>query len=98
MTWEIILKHLEDQKHWDAAIEFMQHTLEQYPDDMDAHMYMNFLLMNLLSKERYNRDKLKEYWNLTQDYFEESYSKFSNNAEFLFFMGQTAFMSIWFLV
>ncbi len=99
MSWKEKLRTLERQKEWDAAIELMIHTINHNPDDMDAYIYMNYLLMNLLVEEDHtsiDENKFAYYETLTKHYFDESYAKFSNNAEYLFFTATTAVMSEWF--
>ncbi len=99
MTWKETLRQLEYKKDWDTAIEFMQHVIHQNPDDMDAHIYMNFLLMNLLVEEDHSHlssNKLDYYARLARYYFDISYAKYSENAEYLFYTGITAVMSEWY--
>ena len=93
INWKKYLRILELDKQWDRAIEFMQITIEANPNDMDAYIYMNFLIMNLLSLENYNALKHDYYAELAKKYFDESYAKFSNNAEYLFCTGVTAIMN-----
>lgn len=96
MNWKTHLRKLELNKQWDQAIEFMQIIIEANPDDMYAYIYINFLLMNLLVEEDYDESKYNYYAKLTKKYFDESYAKFSNNAEYLFCSGITAVMSEWY--
>ena len=96
MSWKEKLGTLERQKEWDAAIELMINTINHDPGDMDAYIYMNFLLMNLLVEEEYDDNKHNYYKTLAKKYFDESYAKFSNHAEYLFFTATTAVMSEWF--
>lgn len=96
MDWKKRLSDLELNKQWDEAIIFMEKIIQENPNDIDAYICMNFLLMNLLIKEDYNRSKRDYYMTLTKKYFDESYKKFSENIEYLFFTGMTAFMSEWF--
>jgi hypothetical protein len=42
------LRKLELNKQWDQAIEFMQIIIEANPNDVDAYIYTNLLLINLL--------------------------------------------------
>ncbi len=96
MTWKEALRQLEYKKDWDTAIEFMQHVIHENPDDMDAYIYMNYLLMNLLVEEDHDCSKHAFYEKLTKHYFDISYAKYSENAEYLFFTALTAVMSEWF--
>ncbi len=99
MDWKKQLRIFELSKQWDKAIEFMQIVVEANPDDMDAYIYINFLLMNTLveaGSDSYDVDNRDYYAELAQKYFDESYAKFSDNAEYLFCTGVTAAMSEWY--
>ena len=63
---------------------------------MDAYLSMCYLLMNLLVEEDYNQSKHDFYANLCKKYFDESYARFHDNAEYLFYIGKIAFMSEWY--
>ena len=91
-VWKRQLKSLERSKEWDQAIEFMQTTISIYPDDMQTYIYTNFLFMNLLVNEKFDESKHDYYASLLKKYFDESYAKFSDNAEYLFCTGITAIM------
>jgi len=47
-------------------------------------------------KKKYYDSKEDEYEVLAKKYFKEGYAKFSDNAEFLFYVGVTAAMSEWY--
>ncbi len=95
MHWKQKLGTLEKQKKWDAAIELMIHVIDENSGSIDPYIYMNYLLMNLLVEEDYDNDKYSYYKLLIKKYFDESYAKFSDNAEYLFFTASTALMSEW---
>ncbi len=57
MEWKIQLCKLEKAKQWDKAITFMQKVITQKPDDIDAYLFMEYLLMNLLVEEDYDRSQ-----------------------------------------
>jgi len=96
MSWKVKLRELEEYKQWDKAIEFMQGIIKENPNNKDAYIFMNYLLMNLLVEEEYDRSKKESYMNLTKWYFDESYAKFSEDPEFLYITGKTAVMGPWF--
>jgi hypothetical protein len=58
MSWKKQLAGFEHRKEWDEAIELMQHVIAENSYDLDACLSMNYLLMNLLVEEDYNRRKL----------------------------------------
>lgn len=90
------LLRFEQAKNWDAAIELLQGAIASHPHDIDIYIAMNYLLMNLLVEEQYDSTKHDEYAALAKKYFDESYSRFSENPEYLFFTGITAVMSEWY--
>lgn len=96
MNWKTELKKLEQNKLWDTAIELLQHVINEEPNNMEAYINMNYLLMNLLVEEKHDESKHSHYEKLTMKYFIASYEKFSNNPEYLFFTGITACMSEWY--
>jgi len=96
MDWKQVLRKLEHSKYWDEAIEFMQDVIAKDPNNMDAYIAMNYLLMNLLVEENHDETKHDYYEILAKKYFDESYAKFSDNPEYLYFTGKTAGMSEWF--
>lgn len=94
-TWKKYLRALEQEKKWDDAIAFMEQTIQRYPNNKDTYIFMNFLLMNLLVEEDHDKSKHDYYEHLAKKYFDESYTKFSSDAEYLFFTALTAVMSEW---
>lgn len=96
MHWTKQLIALEQNKQWDEAIQFMESHLSNNPNDMDAYIAMNYLLMNLLVEEDYDETKTDYYEILIKHYFQESYAQFSHNPEYLYYTGRTAVMSEWY--
>ena len=96
MNWKEQLSKLEQSKNWKSAIAFMQETITQNSNSVDAYLSMNYLLMNLLVEEQYNSNDHNYYAGLLKKYFIESYAKFSDNPKFLFFIGKIACMSEWY--
>ncbi|MGB8467995.1 MAG: hypothetical protein WCE21_03235 [Candidatus Babeliales bacterium] len=99
MHWKEHLDRLEQEKQWDEAIAFMQQFIQENPNNMDAYMFMNYLIMNFIVEEDCDwndQPTVKRYATLAKWYFDESYAKFSNNAEYLYITAKTAVMSEWF--
>lgn len=98
MTWKEELRQLEYKEDWDTAIEYMGCVIQANPNGMDAYIYMNYLVMNLLVEENHNnlQHDLEYYAKLANHYFDISYAKYSENAEYLFYTGITAVMSEWY--
>jgi hypothetical protein len=95
MNWKEQLSKFEQVKDWKSAIALMEETIDNNMS-IDAYLSMNYLLMNLLVEEKYDSDDQNYYAGLLKKYFIESYAKFSNKAEFLFYIGHIACMSEWY--
>lgn len=96
MSWKKELEQLEHDKNWKAAIDLVKEVIKETPDDLDGYLSINYLLMNLLVEEDYERSKHDFYAGLLKKYFDDSNSKFFNNPEYLFYTGVTAYMSEWY--
>ncbi|GAA4789613.1 hypothetical protein GCM10023231_17020 [Olivibacter ginsenosidimutans] len=96
MDWKEQLSKLEQSKDWKSAIALIQETINQNSSSIDAYLSMNYLLMNLLVEEQYDPNGHDYYAGLLKKYFIESYAKFSNNPEYLFYIGQIACISEWY--
>lgn len=97
IEWKEQLAKYEETKNWDAAIEMMQEVIDSNPDNIDSYLLTNYLLMNLLVEEDHEFTKIEYYSGLLKKYFNESYVKFSQDPEYLFYTAITASMSEWFM-
>lgn len=88
MHWKNQLRQLEQLQEWDFAIDLMRQVIDEKLDELDAYLSMNYLLMNLLVEEKHDETKHDYYENLLERYFTELYTKFSTNAEYLFYTGK----------
>lgn len=96
MNWKKHLLKIEQSKDWKSAIVLMQRAISENDSGIDEYLSMNYLLMNLLVEEQYNPDEHDNYAGMLKNYFDESYAKFFNNPEYLFFIGKIACMSEWY--
>lgn len=96
MDWKDDLYKFEQENEWELSIELMVDVIHNNPDNMDAYLAINYLIMNILVEENYNKKKRAYYAGLLKKYFLDSYSKFSNNPEYLFYIGKIACMSEWY--
>lgn len=96
MYWREQLKQFEYRKDWESAIKLIQVVIDDTPNDMDGYLSVNYLLMDILVNEAYDNSKHDYYADLLKRYFLESYCKFSNNSEYLFYIGFIASMSEWY--
>ena len=96
MNWKEELISLEQNKNWKPAIELLEKTINDYANNLDVYLSINYLLMNILVEEDYSQSEHDYYSLLLKKYFDESYIKFYNNPEFLFFIGKIGCMSEWY--
>ena len=94
--WQHWIHLLVKVEKWDKAIAFMQEVIRQNPDDVDVYLLMEYLLMNLLVEEDYDRSKRNFYWGLALDYVDEGYERFSEHHEFLYYTGWIGCKSEWY--
>lgn len=96
-NWKTTLISLEHAKQWDKAITFLQGVIEQHPNDVDAAICMNYLMMNLLLEEQYDESKSNHYQDIAVKHFYTSYKKFNNDPGYLFCAGwMSTAMARWF--
>jgi hypothetical protein len=79
----------------ESAIELLQIAINNNPDNLDAYLQINYLIMDILVEEDFSKTEDEYFAGLLKKYFTESYSKFLNNAEYLFYTGITAHLSEW---
>ncbi len=95
MDWKELLLKFEESKDWTSAIDLMQRVVSKENASLDAYLSINYLLMNLVVEEQYDFSKQDYYLGLLKRYFNESYSIFLNNPEYLFFTSKIAVMAEW---
>lgn len=96
MNWKDKLRKYENNKKWKLAIELIQNVINEEPNNLDAYLSAIYLLMNILVEEDYDIKQHDYYAGLIKKYFIESYSKFSFNSEYLFYIGKIAYMAEWY--
>jgi len=96
MNWKEQLKKFENSRDWKSAIELMQRNLDQNPDDVEAYVTIIYLLHNFLVEEDYLESEHDHWAGLLKQYFVESQKNFSDNAEYLFFIGKILYIAEWY--
>lgn len=95
MNWREQLENYEHEKSWESAIELMGKIIKENPSSAEAYVRTMYLLLNILLEEDYPVEKHDSMANLLRNYFDESYPRFSDNAEYLFFMGYFISLAEW---
>jgi len=96
MNWKEQLEKLELSKNWESAIELMQRTVNDNSNDVEVYIRMIYLLHNILVEEEYPESKHDHLAKLLKLYFDESFEKFSENVEYLFFIGKILYIAEWY--
>lgn len=96
MNWQEKLRTFEKNKEWDNAIGLIKETVAESPNDYWAYVQAIYLFHNILLEEDYPEEKPDDLAALLQEYFELSKSKFSDNSEYLFFIGKILQIAEWY--
>ncbi|MCB9082403.1 MAG: hypothetical protein H6555_11910 [Lewinellaceae bacterium] len=96
MNWKEQLEKHEHSKDWESAIELMQKTISDNPNDVEVYVRVIYLLHNILVEEDYPESDHDHIAGLLKQYFNESYKRFSDNAEYLFFIGKILYIAEWY--
>lgn len=96
MNWQEQLTEFEKNKEWDNAIELMKKTIANDPNDSWAYVQAIYLFHNILLEEDYPEEKQDDLVELLKKYFNQSKNKFSENAEYLFFVGKILHIAEWY--
>lgn len=96
MNWQKQLTEYETKKEWDKAISLMNNAIAFNSSDKWLYIHVIYLFHNILLEEDYPEDKQEELARLLQKYFEESRLKFSEDSEYLFFIGKLLHIAEWY--
>ncbi len=91
--WKQQLRKLEQNKKWDEGISLLQDVLAKNQNDLDAYICLNYLLINLLIEEDFDDSKHDFYARTAKQAFVDSFQKFHDNAEYLFFTAITCYIA-----
>ena len=101
MDWKAELINIEKsfgshQKHsWRADMRIIRHLSNGNKNDVELSIRVIYLLHNALTEEDYLEVEHGELSALLQKAFNKSFKKFSNNAEYLFFIGKILYIDEW---
>ncbi|HHG84317.1 MAG TPA: hypothetical protein ENJ82_06165 [Bacteroidetes bacterium] len=102
MSWKEQLSEIEKEFgfhkeiDWQPSIDFVNELLTEYPNDVELNVRAVYFLHNILVEEEYPDEEESGMVELFQKWFSTSKEKFSNNAEYLFFIGKILHISEWF--
>ncbi|MDR0604220.1 MAG: hypothetical protein LBG80_07975 [Bacteroidales bacterium] len=102
MNWKEQLSEIEkhfghhEERDWKPAVELVKNLMEKYPDDADVYIRAIYLIHNILVEEDYPSNEHDEMANLLKQIFDKSCAMFSDNAEYLFFVGKILHIAEWY--
>ena len=104
MNWKEQIAQLEQQGNFDIAIFLLEKVIAENPHTIDGYIFLLYRLMDTLVeggcywanskdplrniKREYYDSKDGDYIVLAKKYFAESYNKFSDNPEYLYYVGR----------
>jgi hypothetical protein len=102
MNWKEKFKEIEKNfgKHsnidWQPSIIYTSKVISENSNDVEAYIRTIYFLHNLLLEENYENSDREKIAALLKKYFDESLIKFSNDAEYLFFIGGILYIAEWY--
>lgn len=102
MNWKEQLSEIEKdfgfhkKKDWKPAIDLVNKLLSEYPDNVELNIRGIYILHNILVEEEYSNEEQDILIYLLPKWFNQSRVKFSENAEYLFFIGEILHIAEWY--
>ena len=102
MNWKKQLSEIEKdfgfhkERDWKPAIGLVKQLLAEHPNDLELNIRAIYLLLNILLEEDYPDEEHDPMANFLKKCFDESYQKFSENPEYLFFIGYFMVLAEWY--
>lgn len=102
MNWKEQLSEIEKdfgfhkKMDWKPSINLVNELLAKYPEDVELNVRAVYLLHNILVEEEYPEKEESGMVELLKKWFVESKEKFSDNAEYLFFIGKILHIAEWY--
>jgi hypothetical protein len=102
MNWKEKLSEIEshfghfERRDWKPAIELANDLVKNFPNEEEVYIRTIYLIHNILVEEKYPHEEHDKMANLLKKHFDESYMRFSDNAEYLFFIGKILHIAEWY--
>lgn len=93
MSWKSKITSIEQSNDWRSAIELLE---KQNGDTPEIYLRVMFLLLDFVVEGQYTQEEHDYAAEKLREYFYESYEKFSDNPEFLFFIGIMVYIGEWY--
>lgn len=95
MTWKAWLCQLEQDEKWEEAMLLAEDVLASNPRDADAYVRIIFLYWFVWLESSHPKAFSDELQGLIRKYYQASVTQYSNNAEYLFFVGLLISVTDW---
>lgn len=102
MNWREQIKDIEKdfgfhkERNWRLAIDLVDRLLKRYPSNVELNIRGIYILHNILLEEKTPDKERDRMTDLLQKWFNQSNEKFSDNAEYLFFIGKILHIAEWY--
>ncbi|NDK57360.1 hypothetical protein [Pontibacter fetidus] len=102
MNWKEKLAEIEchfghhEKRDWRPTIELVQRFRMEQLSNVELRIRIIYLLHNILVEEEYTQEEHDLIASLLKLEFAESYQKFSDNSEYLFFIGKILYVAEWY--
>jgi hypothetical protein len=96
MNWKIQLEEYEKSKDWKSAIKLMQKIVPDNSKNVEIYVRVIYLLHSFLLEGDYSESEQDFIASSLKHCFDESYRRFSENAEYLFFIGKILYVAEWY--
>lgn len=97
IKWSDELIYAQQMKSWEELHGILEESLLKDPNNAWKYVEVIYFLLDILlygnCKSMSDHDKIAE---ILKEFFERSYKKFSENAEYLFFVGYFMALAVWY--
>ncbi|GHT18555.1 hypothetical protein FACS189429_5250 [Bacteroidia bacterium] len=85
-----------NETSWASFIKYVQELMTEYSNEVEVNVRVIYALHNILVEEETLDCEQIQISSLLKQYFQESYDKFQENAEYLFFIGKILYVAEWY--
>jgi hypothetical protein len=102
MNWDERLSEIESlfgthvKRDWKPNIYYIQNLIEEMPNEVEVMIRAIYILHNILVEEVCSDDENDRMASILKKCFHESYQRFSENSEYLFFIGKLLYIAEWY--
>jgi hypothetical protein len=93
MDWQKEMISIEQTNDWKAAIQLLE---KQNGDTPEIYLRVIFLLLDFVVEGQYTQEEHDYASEKLREFFDKAHEKFSDNPEFLFFIGIMVYVGEWY--